>query len=226
MAKTKKTLFECQHCGAQSQKWVGKCPQCNSWESYIELTSEQQIALKNAASTHAHAAPIAITDIETEQIARFSSCENELDLVLGGGIVEGGLYLVGGSPGVGKSTLLLKMAGNLALSRRVLYVSGEESLGQIRQRAERLGVCNPALFLLNDIKLESILAQIRANDFQIVIVDSIQTLFSESHGSAGQRLSSARSNICAHAVGKRMQYRCFYHRAHHQRRCDCRTTNP
>ena len=98
MAKAKKTLFECQHCGAQSQKWVGKCPQCNSWESYIELTSEQQIALKNAANTHVQAAPIAITDIEKEQIARFSSCENELDLVLGGGIVEGGLYLVGGSP--------------------------------------------------------------------------------------------------------------------------------
>ena len=192
MAKAKKTLFECQHCGAQSQKWVGKCPQCNSWESYIELTSEQQIALKNAANTHVQAAPIAITDIEKEQIARFSSCENELDLVLGGGIVEGGLYLVGGSPGVGKSTLLLKMAGSLAHSRRVLYVSGEESLGQIRQRAERLDACAPALFLLNDIKLESILAQIRASDFQVVIIDSIQTLFSENLTAAPGSVSQVR----------------------------------
>lgn len=190
MAKAK-TLFECQHCGAQTQKWIGKCPQCGAWESYVELNASQQKAIKEHKNIHSSVA-IPITEVDKEHVERFSSCELELDLVLGGGIVQGGLYLVGGSPGVGKSTLLLKMAGNLAKTRHVLYVSGEESLGQIRHRAERLNACEKKLFLLNEICLETILAQIHSNHFGIVVIDSIQTLFSQTLSAAPGSVSQVR----------------------------------
>ncbi|MEY3002783.1 MAG: hypothetical protein RLZZ428_1158, partial [Pseudomonadota bacterium] len=151
MAK-KKTIFECQACGFQSPRWIGKCTSCNQWETMVELTSDQ-IKFLEETSKHSHSTPLSkatsITQIEEDNIIRFSSGSKELDVVLGGGIVPGSLTLIGGSPGVGKSTLLLKIAGNIAQNGdKVLYVSGEESAGQIKLRANRLEANHENLFLL------------------------------------------------------------------------------
>ena len=194
MAK-KQTLFECQHCGFQSPKWLGKCPNCQEWESLVELKKEQIAYLSSQSSPQSPKA-IPITEVEREEFSRFSSGESELDLVLGGGIVEGGLYLIGGSPGVGKSTLLLKVAANLAkMGKKVLYVSGEESAGQIKMRAERLECIHPNLHLLNEIKLENISQE--AKNYEVCIIDSIQTLYSESISSAPGSVSQVRESTFA-----------------------------
>ena len=139
MAK-KHTLFECQHCGFQSTKWLGKCTNCGAWESFLELNATQIQSLKESTSTHTQSKATPITQVAFESLQKFTSYEQELDIVLGGGIVSGGLYLVGGSPGVGKSTLLLKISGSISqhTGKKVLYVSGEESPSQIKQRAQRL----------------------------------------------------------------------------------------
>lgn len=225
MAK-KSSLFECQHCGWQTIKWLGKCGECGSWDSLIELNQVQKEFIKvqnSAISTsglNSTKTPLPITQISSEQNHFFSSFEEELDIVLGGGIVRGGLYLVGGSPGVGKSTLLLKVAGNLAKNaHNVLYVSGEESAGQIRLRAQRLGAIHNQLFLLNEINLDSIkfalqngAKQVEAknpNDenpkseksqkhtkdsagFDLCIIDSIQTIYSPNVASAPGSISQVR----------------------------------
>ena len=126
MAKKKSSTFECQHCGEQSAKWLGKCPSCGGWDSFIELTSEQKEVMKKVAKvSNQTSKAIPITKIEEDNVTRFSTFNEEFDLVLGGGVVPGSLTLIGRSPGVGKSTLLLKIAGNLAKSgKKVLYVSG------------------------------------------------------------------------------------------------------
>lgn len=194
MAK-KQTLFECQHCGFQSPKWLGKCPNCQEWESLVELKKEQ-ITYLSSQSSPQNPKAIPITEVEREEFSRFSSGESELDLVLGGGIVEGGLYLIGGSPGVGKSTLLLKVAANLAkMGKKVLYISGEESAGQIKMRAERLECIHPNLHLLNEIKLENISQE--AKNYEVCIIDSIQTLYSESISSAPGSVSQVRESTFA-----------------------------
>lgn len=223
MAK-KSSLFECQHCGWQTTKWLGKCGECGSWDSLIELNQVQKEFIKvqnSAISTsglNGAKTPLPITQISSEQNHFFSSFEEELDIVLGGGIVRGGLYLVGGSPGVGKSTLLLKVAGNLAKNaHNVLYVSGEESAGQIRLRAQRLGAIHNRLFLLNEINLDSIKFALQSgakdtkdpNDenpkneknpkqtkdsarFDLCIIDSIQTIYSPNVASAPGSISQVR----------------------------------
>ena len=165
MAKKKAQIFECQHCGFQSSKWLGKCSNCGAWESFLELKTEQIETLKATSSPLSTTKVTPITEVQEEDIVRFSSGELELDIVLGGGIVLGGMYLVGGSPGVGKSTLLLKISSNLAkMGKQILYVSGEESASQIKLRAERLNAVCENLFLLNAIKLEEILSTIYANE--------------------------------------------------------------
>jgi len=180
MAKVK-TLFECQACGYQSAKWLGKCPNCGAWENFLELTHDQQESLKTISTTSKKAdKAITITDIKDEKIFRYTSHDSELDLVLGGGIVPGSLTLIGGSPGVGKSTLLLQIASNLAKNgKKVLYVSGEESLGQIKLRAKRLDAVNKNLYLLTEIKLQSIIDELTNNNYELLVIDSIQTIYSE-----------------------------------------------
>ena len=182
MAKKKVSLFECQHCGTQVGKWLGKCPDCGGWDSFIELSSAQQEVLeqtKKIVSTKIKAT--AITDVKQDNIIRFSSYNDEFDLVLGGGIVPGSLTLIGGSPGVGKSTLLLKVAGSIAKNgKKVLYVSGEESMGQIKLRANRLDANHQNLFLFPEIKLEEIQDELLRQDYAVVIIDSIQTMYSSN----------------------------------------------
>jgi len=196
MAK-KKTLYECQACGFQSPRWIGKCTGCGEWETMIELNSEQIKFLQDTKTnnpTPTKTKAISITKVGEDNITRFSSGSRELDLVLGGGIVPGSLTLIGGSPGIGKSTLLLKIAGNLARdNRRVLYVSGEESAGQIKMRANRLEANHDELYLLSEINLQSVLSEISANLYQFIVIDSIQTLYSDETPSAPGSVTQVRT---------------------------------
>ncbi|TQR34508.1 DNA repair protein RadA [Campylobacter sp. MIT 99-7217] len=193
MAK-KTVLFECEACGNQQAKWLGKCPDCGAFNSFIELKSEQIEVLKEiakASTTPSEA--VCIEDVKIEHFNRQSTGDSELDLVLGGGLVEGSLVLIGGSPGVGKSTLLLKIASNLAKnSQRVLYVSGEESKSQIKLRADRLEANTPNLFLLTELCLENILEELLKDDYKILIIDSIQTLYSNKIASAAGSITQVR----------------------------------
>ncbi|MGI7161879.1 DNA repair protein RadA, partial [Campylobacter coli] len=193
MAKNK-ILFECQACGNQQSKWLGKCPECGSWDSFIELKSEQIKVLKEIAQASTKASEaICIEDVELEHFSRCSTDDDELDLVLGGGLVEGSLVLIGGSPGVGKSTLLLKIASNLAKkNKKVLYVSGEESKAQIKLRADRLEANTPNLFLLTELCLENILEELHKKNYEILIIDSIQTLYSNKIASAAGSITQVR----------------------------------
>lgn len=193
MAKSKR-LYECQACGYQTSKWMGKCPNCGAWEQIIELSKTQVEVLKQ---TSGHPRDILsaqpITQIKEENIQRYSSNSKELDLVLGGGIVPGSLVLIGGSPGVGKSTLLLKIAGNLAKSgQKVLYVSGEESKSQIKLRANRLEVNHDNIYLLTEIELENVFVELEKNSYDILIIDSIQTLYSNKLTAAPGSVSQVR----------------------------------
>ncbi|MDD3343185.1 MAG: DNA repair protein RadA [Sulfurospirillaceae bacterium] len=194
MAK-KQTLFECQACGHQSAKWLGKCPNCGAWDQFIELSSKQIEVLKetNSNPLPSYIGAVPITEVSYEHLERFSSGDTELDLVLGGGIVEGSLTLIGGSPGVGKSTLLLKIAGNLAKSgKKVLYVSGEESSSQIKLRANRLDSNYESLYLLSEIRLDIIFKELEKHAFDVLIIDSIQTIYSQDITSAPGSVSQVR----------------------------------
>ena len=214
MAKVK-TVFECQACGNQQSKWVGKCPQCGAWDSFLELNAQQIETLKEISkSTAKPSLAKQISEVEIEKITRISTQNSELDLVLGGGVVEGSLVLIGGSPGIGKSTLLLKIASNFAAQgKKTLYVSGEESASQIKMRAQRLDAVKDGLFLLTEILLENILAEVRKNEYKILVIDSIQTLYSEKISSAPGSVSQVREitfelmrlakneNICVFIIG-------------------------
>jgi DNA repair protein RadA/Sms len=177
---------------------MGRCTGCGEWESMLELSADQIRFLGENASKHSRdvtsARAIPVTQIKEDTTLRIPSGSQELDLVLGGGIVPGSLILIGGSPGIGKSTLLLKIAGNLAHAhQKVLYVSGEESGGQIKMRANRLGANSDDLFLLSEINLETILQEISDSHYSLVIIDSIQTLYSEASPSAPGSVTQVRT---------------------------------
>ena len=278
MKSKKSVLYECQHCGWQSSKWLGKCPGCNAWESLIELKSDQLSYLQqnqkhNLQYANSSTKAIPITKVQEEILDRFSSTQSELDIVLGGGIVRGGLYLIGGSPGVGKSTLLLKVAGGLAngesknaskkedlatfeyskilesssyidkekrdvdtdskilnssnnysqrkdskienfytsiqndntesshyqnhksvqsYGKKVLYVSGEESLSQIYNRAKRCCCLSDNLYLLSEINILEIKESLLNGGFEVCIIDSIQTIYSPNLSAAPGSVSQVR----------------------------------
>jgi DNA repair protein RadA/Sms len=190
----KKTLFECQHCGLTTPRWMGKCTNCGAWDSFVELNEHQQEVAKQTKSTSSSSAKAqSINDIKEEEIIRFSSGNIELDMVLGGGVVPGSLTLIGGSPGVGKSTLLLKVGGDIAYrGQNVLYVSGEESSSQIKLRANRLKSNHDSLYLLSEIRLEQVMIEIEHRDYDFIIIDSIQTLYSENISSAPGSVTQVR----------------------------------
>jgi len=193
MAK-KKILFECQHCGLTTPKWMGKCTNCGAWDSFVELNEHQQEVVKQTKSTTASCAKaISINEVVQEEVFRFSSLDPELDNVLGGGIVPGSLTLIGGSPGVGKSTLLLKVGSNIASTAKdVLYVTGEESTSQIKLRANRLKANHDSLYLLSEIRLEQILVELEHRKYDFLIIDSIQTIYSENITSAPGSVTQVR----------------------------------
>jgi DNA repair protein RadA/Sms len=184
MAK-KKQLFECQACGYTSGKWMGKCPNCGEWDSFAEINEK---VISNP-TTNTVSKVIAIDEVKEDEIERFTSGNEELDLVLGGGIVPGSLVLIGGSPGVGKSTLMLKIASNI--NKKVLYVAGEESPGQIKLRANRLNSHNKELYLYPEIILENITSEIKKG-YELIIIDSIQTIYSNNITSAPGSVSQVR----------------------------------
>ncbi|WP_200762227.1 DNA repair protein RadA [Nitrosophilus alvini] len=193
MAK-KKSVFECQACGYKSSKWMGKCVNCGAWDSFEELSDEQIKISRQIDSSGKKTKASPITQIKEDLVSRFPSGDRELDLVLGGGIVPGSLVLIGGSPGVGKSTLLLKMCANIAKSgKKVLYVSAEESEGQIKIRANRIDANHPNLYLLPEIKLEDILSELSNQKYELLVIDSIQTIFSEEVASAPGTVSQVRT---------------------------------
>ncbi|MGM0533737.1 MAG: DNA repair protein RadA [Campylobacterota bacterium] len=173
---------------------MGKCVNCGAWESLVELNQSEIAVLKEVAKTPASSKAVSIEQIKEDDIIRFSSRDSEFDLVLGGGIVPGSLVLIGGSPGIGKSTLLLKIAGNLAQNgQSVLYVSGEESLGQIKIRANRLEANAKELYLLPEIKLESIIDEMNSKRYSLIVIDSIQTIYSGEITSAPGSVTQVRA---------------------------------
>ena len=193
MAK-KKILFECQHCGLTTPKWMGKCTNCGAWDSFVELTEHQQEVVKQTKSTSTSSTKaLSINEIQENEVYRYSSLDKELDGVLGGGVVPGSLTLIGGSPGVGKSTLLLKVGANIASTKKnVLYVTGEESAGQIKLRANRLQANMDTLYLLSEIRLEQVLLELQHREYDFLIIDSIQTIYSENITSAPGSVTQVR----------------------------------
>jgi DNA repair protein RadA/Sms len=186
----KETIFVCQHCGHKAGKWLGKCPECGEWNSLVEEKS--QPARRNGFKLRDVSA-VPFTDIESQNDVRVPSGVTEFDRVLGGGIVPGTLVLIGGDPGIGKSTLLLQVADQLsAAGSVVLYVSGEESERQIKLRGERLSVAGKNVFLLPETNLENIINEIDRLKPGAVIVDSIQTVFSSAMESAPGSVSQVR----------------------------------
>ncbi|WP_338848491.1 DNA repair protein RadA [Massilia sp. W12] len=193
MAKAK-TLFVCNECGGQSSKWAGQCPHCQQWNCLQEVVQE---AANNRYSQTPQAlavtAPVlSLAEIEAEEVPRFTTGLEEFDRVLGGGLVAGGVVLIGGDPGIGKSTLLLQALAQMSKERRVLYVSGEESGAQIALRAKRLQVEAPQLKLQAEIQLEKISATIAQMQPQVVVIDSIQTVYTDALGSAPGSVAQVR----------------------------------
>lgn len=195
MAKGKtSTVFFCQSCGYESPKWMGQCPGCREWNTFVEETVEKKSAAK-AQERRAAGGPVCLSSIETKDEERVTTRMQELDRVLGGGIVPGSLVLVGGDPGIGKSTLLLQVCQKLADDgHEVLYISGEESLKQIKLRAERIGQFSDKLRLFCETNLELIGDTIRSGKPEVVIIDSIQTMYNEDVSSAPGSVSQVRES--------------------------------
>ena len=198
MAK-KSTIFFCQNCGYESAKWLGQCPACKEWNTLVEETVVTGKAGKSSKKTESLAAriheaqPVKLSGIKTESEIRTATGFEELDRVLGGGIVAGSLVLVGGDPGIGKSTILLQVCKNLTeKGKKVLYISGEESLQQIKLRASRIGSFGEEMLLLCETSLETIQGVIERVQPEIVVIDSIQTMYQEDVSSAPGSVSQVR----------------------------------
>lgn len=194
MAKTK-TVYVCQNCGAESPKWVGNCAACGEWNTYAEeiITKEKKQTLSSSTSTQGASKPQLINEIRAEDLPRFKTADEELNRVLGGGIVPGSLVLIGGEPGIGKSTLMLQLALSLR-GKRVLYVSGEESTQQIKMRAERTDLDSEQCYLLAETSLDQIFTQIKNVNPDILIIDSIQTLHKSGIESAPGSVTQVRES--------------------------------
>lgn len=198
MAKGKTTVYFCQSCGFESSKWIGQCPGCHEWSTFVEEVIDKKSAGRAKTGTDMEAKPLPLSSIEMTQDKRVSTKIQELDRVLGGGIVKGSLVLVGGDPGIGKSTLLLQVCRNLSEQEiKVLYISGEESLQQIKIRAQRIGTFTDTLSLLCETNLDTIGAVIDREKPQIVVIDSIQTMFNEAVSSAPGSVSQVRESTAA-----------------------------
>lgn len=194
MAKGKTTVFFCQSCGNETSKWSGQCPACKEWNTLTEELVQKSSSVKSVKRA-AEAEPMKLSGIQTSETDRTHTDIQELDRVLGGGIVQGSLILVGGDPGIGKSTLLLQVCKKLTdQKRKVLYISGEESLQQIKLRAKRIGEINDFLLLLCETNLETIQEVIKKIKPEVVIIDSIQTMYREEISSSPGSVSQVRES--------------------------------
>lgn len=197
MAKGKATIFFCQQCGYESSKWMGQCPGCKEWNSFVEelVDKKSTSAASKIKKTMQEVKVLPLSAISAADEDRTTSGMDELDRVLGGGIVRGSLVLVGGDPGIGKSTLLLQVCKNLSdIDKSVLYVSGEESLQQIKIRSNRIGEFKDSLQLLCETNLDIIKEVIQNKKPEFVIIDSIQTMYNEEVGSAPGSVSQVRES--------------------------------
>ena len=193
VAKGKKTIFFCQNCGHEETKWLGQCPACKEWNTFVEekvIPSSKTVGMKTGREVNI----VSLSEVDTDEHKRIETGMQELDRVLGGGIVPGSLILVGGDPGIGKSTLLLQVCQRLSEDRSVLYISGEESLAQIKLRANRMGEFKENLKLLCETNLDTIRNVIENKKPELVIIDSIQTMYSEEVASAPGSVSQVRES--------------------------------
>jgi len=190
MAK-QKTVYTCTECGGQSSKWQGQCPSCMAWNTLVETIAEAPVANRYAALAQTTGLQ-KLADVEAAEVPRQPSGVSEFDRVLGGGFVPGGVVLIGGDPGIGKSTLLLQTMCHVGVTRKAIYVSGEESAQQIAMRAKRLGLDASQIELLAEIQLEKILAILQTHKPDIAVIDSIQTVYSEALQSAPGSVAQVR----------------------------------
>lgn len=192
MAKTK-TVYYCTACGNESPKWMGQCPSCGAWNTMVEHV-EKPNALGRGKPAPVGVSKVAqrLCDVSTDSEIRFTTGMGELDRVLGGGAVAGSLVLVGGAPGIGKSTLLLQICSSLCRDKKVLYVSGEESERQLKMRAERIAVSPDSLFILSETRLSDVLESTETLYPDVLIIDSIQTLYNEQNESAPGSISQVK----------------------------------
>ncbi|MBO4915867.1 MAG: AAA family ATPase, partial [Oscillospiraceae bacterium] len=188
--KAKSTVFFCTDCGNEVSKWAGRCPACGAWNTIVEQSAAKSSPAKGRGAILPRAKAHPIGELDSAEELRFPTGMGELDRVLGGGAVKGSLVLVGGAPGIGKSTLMLQICSQLCKAGKVLYVSGEESPHQLKLRAERLNVKGERLFVLSETRLGDVLESVNEESPDVLIVDSIQTLFNEEldspAGSVGQ----------------------------------------
>ena len=189
MAKSK-SVYVCQNCGVDSAKWMGKCNSCGQWNTYVEQRIPQGPVRSTTMEKGVYAVPQSLDEVQTDQVTRIDLKNGEFNRVLGGGIVPGSLILIGGEPGIGKSTLALQIA--LKIDKDTLYISGEESPQQLKMRAERLGGANGRCQVLAETSLQAIVTQVKQLKPQLLIIDSIQTLFSEAIESAPGTISQVR----------------------------------
>jgi DNA repair protein RadA/Sms len=193
LAKIKKAFF-CTNCGNESTKWIGRCPGCNEWNTYVEEIISKENSNPNQSTFKDFSVktkPVKLTEVKQNDISRFYSDDPEFNRVLGGGFVPGSIVLIGGEPGIGKSTLLLQIALSLN-DLKILYVSGEESVEQIKMRADRINVKNENLYLYSETCTQTIFEQVKAIEPNLIIIDSVQTLYSQHILSASGSISQVR----------------------------------
>ncbi len=193
MAKAR-SVFVCQGCGAQASRWLGRCPDCGEWNTLVEERVEAEGKSGGRGGGGAKPQPQPITQLATANEQRSTSGIGELDRVLGGGVVPGSVILIGGDPGIGKSTLVLQALGHLARQGTALYVTGEESPQQVKMRADRLGVTEPSLLVLAETQVDAVIEQARTVRPLVLAVDSIQTMFTESLASAPGSIGQVRES--------------------------------
>lgn len=192
MAKIK-TKYVCQNCGYETAKWLGKCPECTKWNTFVEEIDDKSVKKETFIVDKSSSKPVTINSIRSKGEERFSTRINELDRVLGGGVVKGSLVLVGGDPGIGKSTMLIQVSSNVAESgKKALYITGEESESQIKMRAQRLGINSNNLYIFAENNLSLIEAQLDKIDPEMIILDSIQTVYNPEIASAPGTVSQIK----------------------------------
>ncbi len=190
MAKKVSTVFVCNECGYESSKWLGKCPACQAWNTFVEEKAIQTTTAKDRKKTQGEV--VKLNSVVKKETTRVKTGVEELDRVLGGGFVNGSLTLLGGEPGIGKSTLILQICNSLALNGKVLYISGEESAEQIKLRADRLGIDNDNISFLSETDIDNVEVSLDKELPKFVIIDSIQTMYSEEITSAPGSVSQVR----------------------------------